>query len=276
MPEGPEIHHAASKLHRALAGRESLEVRFGHDLLERRYASELTGRSVERVSARGKAILTEFQGGLTIYTCNQLYDSWHIVKPYAWPETRRQLRLAIHNARRSALLYSASQIEVWPIERVHDHPYLSRLGPDPLHDEIGPEAIAARYREPAFANRSFSSLLLDHKFIAGLGTSLRSEILFVALTAPDERPRDLGEERLDRLAEATYELMQRSRVTGGVTRSAPEVEALRARGLARRHWRRYVFARARHPCPRCDALIIKETRSARRLYRCPACQPLRY
>ncbi len=275
MPEGPEIHRAAARVHRALAGRQTVEVSFAFDHLERQYGTRLTGLRVEEVSARGKALLTTFEDGHVIYSHNQLYGVWKLVKPYAWPKTSRQLRLALHNTYRSALLYSASEIEVWDVDTIDDHPYIAKLGPDPLRSDVDLDLILERYRNTEFARRSFSTLLFDQGFVAGVGNYLRSEILHMAKVAPDERPSDLDEERTRAIAEATVESMRRAFKSGGVTRHPDEVAELKAQGLTRRHWRHYVFSRATRPCPRCGARIEKESWGGRRLYRCPECQPLR-
>ena len=275
MPEGPEIHRAAGKLRRAIANQRAEEVWFAFEHLERNYASTLTGQRIVDVSARGKALLTEFESGLVIYSHNQLYGVWRVVKPNTWPNTTRQLRLAIHTTHRSALLYSASEIEVWETSEIEEHPYIARLGPDPLLPGTTSEAILARYEDARFERRSFSSLLLDQGFVAGVGNYLRSEILHMAEVAPDMRPRDLSPARLQRMAEATITAMQRSFASGGATRSPDEVRELKALGLKRREWRHYVFSRARKACPRCASIIVKETWGGRRLYRCPTCQVLR-
>ena len=275
MPEGPEIHRAARKLRRAIAGRPAEQVWFGFEHLERNHAMRLTGQEIVDVSARGKAILTEFESGLVIYSHNQLYGVWRVVKPNTWPNTSRQLRLAIHTTHRSALLYSASEIEVWDRDEIEHHPYIAKLGPDPLSKEASLEAIHARYLDPRFARRSFSSLLLDQGFVAGVGNYLRSEILYMAQVAPDRRPRDLDPEQLALMAQVTVASMQRSFASGGATRTPEEVRELKALGKRRRDWRHYVFGRARRACPRCGESIVKETWGGRRLYRCPDCQVLR-
>jgi endonuclease VIII len=66
-------------------------------------------------------MLIRFDNGYTIYSHIQLYGKWYIRNP----KTNRQLRLAIHNENKSALLYSASDIEVLRDEEVPGHPFVS-------------------------------------------------------------------------------------------------------------------------------------------------------
>ncbi|MEM8964134.1 MAG: DNA-formamidopyrimidine glycosylase family protein, partial [Acidobacteriota bacterium] len=131
MPEGPEIRLEADKVHRAVAGRVADEVWCALEGTARA-AAELSGRKVLKVDSWGKAMLTTFEGGRVIYSHNQLYGKWYVKKSRELPKTGRSLRLAIHNDKKSALLYSASDIEVLDADRLDEHPFLAKLGPDLL------------------------------------------------------------------------------------------------------------------------------------------------
>ena len=72
MPEGPEIRRAADELAAAIAGQHVTKTFFAFDHLKP-HANRLQGETVCQVMARGKAILTRFSNGLTLYTHNQLY-----------------------------------------------------------------------------------------------------------------------------------------------------------------------------------------------------------
>jgi formamidopyrimidine-DNA glycosylase len=73
----------------------------------------------------------------------------------------QQLRLAIHNAQHSALLYSASDIEVLTKEELETHPFLVRLGPDLLSEHPDAQTIRQRLQLPRFRRRQLAGLLLD-------------------------------------------------------------------------------------------------------------------
>ena len=111
MPEGPEIRLAADKVAKVLVGHDIVEVEFGLSRLNR-FEKYLTGAAVTAVDTRGKAMLTRFDNGLTLYSHNQLYGKWFTLRRPRLPKTRRQLRVGLHTDTHSALLYSASDIEV--------------------------------------------------------------------------------------------------------------------------------------------------------------------
>ena len=98
MPEGPEIRRAADKIEAVLQNRTVEKISFGLPPLKK-YARRLKGSKVLSLETRGKALLTHFDSGFTIYSHNQLYGVWRIVKRDKLPKTNRQLRLALHTDR---------------------------------------------------------------------------------------------------------------------------------------------------------------------------------
>ncbi len=271
MPEGPEIHRAADRIRTALAGQRAQDVFFGLAGLDA-LADGLIGQRVVDVAAHGKAVLTEFEDGRSVFSHNQLYGRWYVVRAGKRPNTRRSLRFMVETSSHAALLYSASTIEVLsPGDRSY-HPFLSKLGPDPLHGVVGPHDVLTQLEDRRFSGRTLGALLLDQAFVAGIGNYLRSEILFAARLRADVRPKDLEPADLSRLANAVTAVTQRAYRTGGVTNDQEQVKRMKAAGASRREYRHWVFARGDQPCHNCGAAILQEKVAGRRLYRCPECQ----
>ena len=187
MPEGPEIRRAADRIADVLVGRQIERVSFAFAELQP-FEKQLRGSVVDAVDTRGKAMLTRFDNDLTLYSHNQLYGRWFTVKRGDLPETRRSLRVALHTNAHSALLYSASDIDVLTAGQLQSHPFLARLGPDVLDEGLLAETIVQRLGQQRFMRRSLAALYLDQSFLAGLGNYLRSEILFGAGLHPKLRP----------------------------------------------------------------------------------------
>ena len=78
MPEGPEIRRAADNLEAAVKGKPLTEVWFAFEQLKP-YQSQLIGQRVTQLETRGKALLTHFSNGLTLYSHNQLYGADYII-----------------------------------------------------------------------------------------------------------------------------------------------------------------------------------------------------
>lgn len=269
MPEGPEIHRQAQQLRRLLEGREvQLECPF-EPLSEK--LMPLSGQSLRRVYARGKAFLLEFESGMTLYAHMQLYGRWKVHRQQQPPRTRRQLRLRLSCGGRSASLYSATDLHLLTMQELAQQPYLRQLGPDLLDPQVDLQALLASLHDVRFRGRQLASLLLDQNFWAGPGNYLRSEILFCAALTPELKPRQLSPDQATRLARAARLLAHRSLKTGGITHHPELVEQARQQRVPRRHYRHWVFGREGLPCWLCQQPLVKEVWSSRRLYRCYGC-----
>lgn len=270
MPEGPEIRRAADRLAEAVVGDRLASAWFAFPALKR-FEKSLVGCKVESIAPHGKALLTRFDNGWTLYSHNQLYGVWRIADPGRRPDnTTRSLRVALETARKTVLLYSASDVSMWRSDELHRHPFLARLGPDVLDPALDETAVEARLRDPRFAGRALGGLLLDQGFLAGMGNYLRSEVLFAAGLLPQRRPRDLDASERGALARELLALPRHSYATRGIEP---------ARGMRDDYltdtpagFRFRVFDREGQPCPACATRIRRQETGSRRLYLCPNCQ----
>ena len=273
MPEGPEIRRAADKIEAVLREQTVEKIHFGLAPLKK-FAKPLTGSKVLALETRGKALLTHFDSGLTVYSHNQLYGVWRVVKRDKLPKTNRQLRLAIHTAKHSALLYSASDISVWKTENIEEHPFLKRIGPDILNPHLSWREVAERLKSKAFSGRALNSVYLDQAFLAGLGNYLRSEILFLAGIHPERKARELTAGQIGKLARTTLEISRRSYALEGVTLPERQYKALKKKGASYGKARFFVFGRANQSCRVCATKIRRSSANTRRIYTCSTCQPV--
>jgi endonuclease VIII len=272
MPEGPEIKRAADRIAKAIAQQPITSLFFAFEHLKH-YEQILRSHSILSVQPRGKALLIRFDNQLSIYSHNQLYGVWMIRNAQDYPQTKRQLRLAIHTPQKSALLYSASDIAVLDEVAVALHPFLSKLGLDLLDASTTVEQVIQRFQAKPFARRGLTGLLLDQHFLCGLGNYLRSEVLFVARVHPTFRPIDCSDQQIAALASAAIAVTQQSYLSGGITNDLQLAQQLKAAGKRRRDYRHYVFGRDGKPCYMCGTAIVREMLAGRRCYYCPTCQP---
>lgn len=265
------MYRVASRIRKALGDAPLTEVWFAFEDLQA-WSSRLEGQPLASVETLGKALLLKFPDGTTIYTHNQLYGRWMFSAPDRRPDTGRQLRLALGTDKKSALLYSASEIDVLSPERLVEHPFIKRAGLDILSSGADWPEVAEWISRPEFARRSLGHLLLDQSFLAGVGNYLRSEILFRAGLSHECRIGKLEPQAVDHLADAACEMMRRSVDTGGITNDPERAERLKAAGWRRRDYRHYVFGRDGQACFDCDGPIEKIAVGTRRLYLCSRCQ----
>lgn len=269
MPEGPEIRRAADRLAEAVVGRPLTSAWFAFPALKV-HETTLPGAVIESIVPQGKALLTRFDSGWTMYSHNQLYGVWRVAAPGERAESSRSLRVALETAHSAILLYSASDVSMWTSDTVHTHPFLLKLGPDVLDASLDAKTVAARLRAPRFSGRALGALLLDQGFLAGMGNYLRSEVLFAAKLVPERRPKDLAAAEIRALARHLLDIPRRSYGTRGVQP---------AQGLSNDYltdtpsgFRFSVFDREGLPCPTCGTPIVRQEMGSRRLYLCPLCQ----
>lgn len=272
MPEGPEIRRAADQVEAALKTHRLVRVHFGLAHLQSAEKT-LLGARVERADTHGKALLTRFDNGLTLYTHNQLYGRW-VTGPADLPiDPRRQLRVALVTDCSAAYLYSASTIELLNDAQLATHPFLSQLGPDILHPATDRQLLLERLMHRAFCNRRLGHLLTDQRFVAGLGNYLRCEILFISGLHPALRPIDCRQEQLSTLTDALVRLPAQSYRTGGITNDLDSAQRLLDSGATFEQARFYLFRRDGLPCYRCGQPVQKIHHAGQTCYLCHHCQP---
>lgn len=271
MPEGPEIRLAADKIAKVLVNQGIVQAELRPPALTR-FEKKLTGAHVTAIDTRGKAMLTRFDNGLTLYSHNQLYGRWFTTRKPRMPRTNRQLRVALHTETHSALLYSASDIEVLSERALAKHPFLNRVGPDILDRELTVEHIVDRLQSARFCNRALGGLYLDQAFLAGIGNYLRSEILWAAQAHPQLRPAQLDVSSLRAIARETLAISRRSYRTRGVTAPPKQAQERKALGMSYQQYRFQVFGREGLECYACGATIERRTMGSRNLFMCNSCQ----
>lgn len=272
MPEGPEIRRAADEVEKAIAGQRMIGISFGQAHLKH-WESRLVNVVVRAVETRGKAMLIRLHNGLNIYSHNQLYGRWYCCPVGELPGTRRQLRLAIHTQSFSALLYSASDIQVLTDNELAGHPFLQKLGSDVLDKSLNVQKVSARLISKQYYRRRLGNFLTDQSFMAGLGNYLRCEILFVSGIHPSARPMDLHQDQLTAVAEAILALPGQSYKTAGITQDNHAAQVLMEQGSSFEDARFWVYRRSNKRCRRCGEMIQRLSQGGQTCYLCPHCQP---
>ena len=272
LPEGPEIRRSADELAQALVGQPITRIEYRDPRLARK-ARALKRARVRRVYSRAKALLIEFDNGITHYSHNQLYGEWEVRETPPDPDDRRSVRVVIETPSHTAVLYSATQIELLPTPDVERHPYIAALGPDVLDAATTPAVMRRQLEDARFRGRSLASLLLDQRFAAGLGNYLRSDILFTAGIRAGVRPRDLDDGARKRLARAILDVSRRSYRTQGITNELARARKAKRAGMPFEDYRFLAYGREGAPCWVCGTTIVRRNEGGRGVFHCSTCQP---
>ena len=272
MPEGPETLIEAEKLASVLVNKKLTQVFFYHAEPDS-FRKKLESSTVKSVTPQGKSLLINFKNGLSIYSHNNLYGKWKVLGKNEAENKNpiSSLRLSLSTHKEHACLFSASDIRVVPTKNVTDIDYVKTLGPSCLDKKLTKKMIIARFQNPKLAKRKLKSLLLDQKFIAGIGNYLRNEILFFAGIHPETTVGSLDQDAISQLAHAIREIPDRSYQSGGFTRHKSEYGDL-SKVEEPKKLRFYVYGRMNLPCYRCKNKILRLSDSSQPVYVCPSCQ----
>jgi len=283
VPEGDTIHRAAQTLHRALCGRTvtTFTSVFPH-LTRIDDTTPLTGRTIERVEARGKHLLMWFSGDLVLRTHMRMHGSWHIYRPgERWQRPRHDMRIAIETDAFHAIGFSIPIAELTSSRELERTGPLQQLGPDILGNDFDADDAVARLR--ARSDVEIADALLDQTALAGIGNVYKSEVLFAAKVNPFTAVADVTDEQLHNLVAIATRFL-RANVPGrsGGHSQAQDTDAIvtytglrRTTGRADPSARLWVYGRAGKPCRRCGTAISRRRQGphARSTYWCEECQP---
>src|SRR4051794_30058675 len=138
MPEGDTVWLTAPRLNRALAAREVTVFDLRVPALA---TTDLRGRTVEEVVARGKHLLTRFDDGLTLHSHLRMDGSWYLTRSgeRARRHPEHMIRAVVGNQEWLATGY-----------RVHDLRIVTRAGEDELVGHLGPDLLGPDW-DPAAA-----------------------------------------------------------------------------------------------------------------------------
>jgi endonuclease-8 len=273
MPEGDTIFRTAHTLQRALAGQ--VVTRFSSVFPALNVVDEnapLTGRTVERVEARGKHVLMHFSGDLCLRTHMRMSGSWHIYRPgERWQRPRDQLRISLETAPIQALAFLVHEAEFLDSATLR-RSVIARLGPSILATEFDESQAAERIR--AATGRPLCDVLLDQGVLAGIGNVYKSELLFLAQLHPLRLAESIAPASAQQLARDAAVLLRRNvaAADGGTPQTYGGLRRTTSRSdPSERLW---VYGRAGKPCRVCGTPIAAQRlgQHARSTYFCPRCQ----
>ncbi len=271
MPELPEVETIARDLRRAnLPGQTFTGV---HVFWDRTVASpdvtsfraRLAGQAVDSVARRGKFLRFELSDVQTLLIHLRMTGRLYLAP--AAEATRPHLRVSFD-------LGDGRQL------RFHDMRKFGRMyltaDPDSILGKLGPEPLDGTFRvgdlQNLLAGRKMmlKPLLLDQRFIAGIGNIYADEALFLAGLHPQRHANTLTPAEGAALFHAIREVLTLALGNRGTTlndyRTVTGKPGENQDSLL-------VFRRTGEPCPRCGQPIERLVVGGRGTHICPHCQP---
>jgi formamidopyrimidine-DNA glycosylase len=271
VPELPEVEITARLLDAELRGARIESVLAPGINALRTFdppLSTLEGESVLAVRRRGKHLILDASGGLSLLMHLMSAGRLQLYDKHAGPRDRtsrllvrvdggsgqRELRLREFGSKQAAW------VKLLPTGEVEDDDHVAGLGPEAWPDPGDRAALGEMLGAP----RPLHALLRDQHVIAGIGRSWVDEILWQAKLSPYKRGSDLGQDELDALREAIRENLGRAIAHYEQTVSVPVPDKLPMPLLVHRH--------EGEPCPRCATTLRAVHFEDYVIAYCPTCQ----
>jgi len=241
MPELPEVEVMRRDLEREIVGKKVKAVDVTGTRAIRRHKNKkqfvdaLVDRKFAGVSRKGKYLLCRLQTG--------------------------QLRFVDPRTFGEMFVTASDTVE-------QDVSELSHLGIDPIESAMSWELFGHMLRE---RHAKLKPLLMDQKFIAGIGNIYADEILWGAGLRWDRMSDALTGEEVRRLYRAMVETLQDAvKHRGSSLADAQYVDLFGRPGDFQQFHN--VYARDGQSCPRCRHVVVREKVGSRSTFYCSACQ----
>lgn len=265
MPELPEVEITARLLHQALRGAHVESALAPGVKVMRTFdppLSALPGLTIEGVRRRGKHLIVDFSGDVSLLLHLMSAGRLQLYDKHAGPRDRTsRLLLRVDEGRELRLREFGTKQAAWakllPRTELERDQALASLGPEawpsppPLGELLG-------------MPRPLHGALRDQHLIAGIGRSWADEILWEAQLSPFKRASDLSDPELERLHAAIVSCLGAAIHHYERTLSLPIPDKLPMPLRVHRH--------EGEPCPRCGATLLAVHFEDYVIAYCPACQ----
>lgn len=268
MPELPEVEAVCRRLRLETLGAEIVSAHFQRPGVVRpqrtaTLARKIAGRRIEAVRRRGKNILIQLSGTLTLHVHLRMTGNLYWIPDVRFRPVTARAWFELDGGR--GLLYddprALGRIHLLRDEEVAEA--LDGVGIEPLSAEF----TAAEFRRLAAASRQpIKIFLLDQRHVAGIGNIYAAEALFRARINPRRPATQLRPHRLNRLHAAIVEILTEAVESAYNAYMAPgrfqEAEWFPLR----------VYGREGQACEVCGREIRRFEQGGRSTYHCPTCQ----
>ena len=146
--------------------------------------------------------------------------------------------------------------------------HLKNLGPEPL-ERLFNLIYFKNYIKGR--NRVIKNVLMDQKFVSGIGNIYANEILFLSKVKPSRKVKKLKDFELRKIIHHTKKILKNAIKLGGS--SIKDFSSANGKkGSFQQHF--YVYGKKRQLCLNisCRSRIVKSTISNRATFLCPNCQ----
>lgn len=268
MPELPDLEAIKDFLNRKVVGLTIESATVINTIPIRRpgaseFAATLTGNALVDTQRRGKFLLLSMRSGHTLAINSMLTGRLQ----YATGADKQRaktcfvLRLEDGNELRYFDSKLMGKIYLVPEANLNDIPGFEIMGPEVADESISLEEFQSRLKRHS---GQIKNILVNAKFLAGIGNAYADEVLFHAGIYPYRRRSTLKVQEIERLHLAIGEVLQEGREE--VSARMGEAIHIKIRDFLKVH------GKGGQPCPTCGHTISQITANQRLTNFCRQCQ----
>jgi formamidopyrimidine-DNA glycosylase len=278
MPELPEVEVMRRDLDKEIVGKKIKSVEVTGNRSVRRHANkkefitQLEGHKITAVQRRGKYLVIRLDGAEALIV--HLGMSGQLLRAKSAREKAPKHTHVVITFTQGGLLRfvdprTFGEMFVTKYDDIDEEvEELAHLGMDPLETAMSWELFG---RLLADRKARLKNLLMDQKFIAGIGNVYSDEILFTAGLRWDRMSDSLSQQEVRRLYRAISETLQEAVKYRGSSLADEQYVDLFGQPGEFQHYHQ-VYDKEGSPCQRCRRPVHRARFSNRSTFYCEACQ----
>lgn len=269
MPEVPDLEAIRSLFNRQIVG-ETIEraetfIPVVIRVPREEFVSLLTGDTLGQVHRHGKFLLFTLASGRILVLNPMLTGRFTYTEPKTRKSAKTCFLLSLSNGYelRYADQRLMGRVYLVQAEDLTSVPQFAEMGPDILSPELTEAVFRERLRK---YSGQIKSILVNLRFVAGIGNAYSDEILWQARIHPYRKRTQLSEAEISALYTAIHDVMDWA---------LPILAEKMEESLDYTEWREHlrVHRKGGQPCPRCGSNISEITAGQRITSFCRHCQP---
>ena len=286
MPELPEVEVVKKSLERKLKNLTIKKVFINNNKLrykiDKKELSKIEGLKIISVKRRAKYLLINLDQNLTILAHLGMTGKFFILDKKKRHKTSFYYELKKKDSKHDHLIFFLNKkfkliyndvrkfgfIKLFESRNIYECNHLKFLGPEPLSKNFNKE-----YINNYLLNKKIKikDLLMNQKFIAGLGNIYCNEILFLCKINPNKIVKKINKQESSKMVMFTKKILKKSILQGGSTISdfaSTEGEI----GTFQQTFNVYNREKSKCKTRKCVGVIKKRSISGRSSFFCPRCQ----
>jgi len=286
MPELPEVEVVKKSLESKLKNLTIKSVFINNNKLrykiDNKKFSKIKNHKIISVKRRSKYLLINLDHNLTILAHLGMTGKFYILNKNKKYKTSFYYSMKKNDSKHDHLTITLNKgfkliyndvrkfgfIKLFQSQNVYECNHLKYLGPEPLTKKFN-----TIYTNNYFLDKKkrIKDLLMDQKFIAGLGNIYCNEILFLCRISPNRIVKKINKQELVKIVKFTKKILKKSISQGGSS-IKDFVSTEGEKGSFQQTFNVYNREKKKCKTKQCPGIIKKVTTSGRSSFFCVKCQ----